>query len=114
MTQASLFDGLPDVPRARTTDPGTSHAAAASVDEITRKQAAVALVLAECGACTDATLVTLYQARAAVAPQTYPPQSSSGIRTRRSELVAKQRVRDSGARVRLDTGRHAIVWTVAP
>jgi hypothetical protein len=111
--QASLFDDVPDVPRARATDPATSHAAAASVDEVTRKQAAVLAVLRE-GPLTDAQLVGVYQARAAATLGALPPQSSSGLRTRRSELVAKGRVRDSGARVRMETGRMAIVWEVVP
>lgn len=112
MTQPSLFDPDPgETAHARRTDPDTSHAAAASVDNISRKQAAVLAILGE-GPLTDAALVAVYGARSAVDPVTYPPQSTSGIRTRRSELVDKQRVRDSGARVTLPTGRHAILWEV--
>jgi hypothetical protein len=83
------------------------------VDEISRKQAAVLRILSE-GPLTDAALVSVYEARSAMEPTVYPPQSTSGIRTRRSEVTQKQRVRDSGARVRLSTGRHAIVWEIVP
>jgi hypothetical protein len=111
--QPSLFDDPEPVAHARRSDPGTSHEAAASVDEISRKQAAVLRILSE-GPLTDAALVSVYEARSAMEPTVYPPQSTSGIRTRRSEVTQKQRVRDSGARVRLTTGRHAIVWEIVP
>lgn len=116
--QPSLFDGYDDLPEgprahARRTDPVESHQAAASVD-VKPNQAAVLRVLREVGPVTDAALVTLYQSRQAVDPTSLPVQSPSGIRTRRKELVEAERVRDSGARVRLDSGRWAAVWEVAP
>jgi hypothetical protein len=37
--------------------------------------------------------------------------TESGVRSRRSELVQVGLVRDTGERVRLATGRNAIVWS---
>ena len=118
--QQSLFDDeLPPVARARTTDPDTSHAAAESLDPdvITRNQGAVLRLFegsdtAYQGGLTDAALVTVYEARMAVDPEHFPQQSPSGLRTRRKELTQKGRLRDSGNRVRLDSGRLAIEWVV--
>ncbi|QFG10291.1 LamD-like [Mycobacterium phage DyoEdafos] len=41
------------------------------------------------------------------------PQSPSGLRTRRAELVKQGFVVDSGARKRLPSGRLSVVWTKA-
>jgi len=95
-------------PRARRTDPETSHDAAASVAPTQRpSQAAVLYVLRTNGPITDTGLIGVYQlyARADVLPQ----QSESGIRTRRKELVTAGLVRAAG-RVTLPSGRAAITW----
>jgi hypothetical protein len=65
--QESLFDPYPAA-HARTTDPDTSHEAAASLSSevIRRSQAEVLDVLRRHGPCTDAALVTLYDADVAV------------------------------------------------
>lgn len=114
----ALFD-LPKPARAhaRHTDPDTSHEAAESLDAdtITRSQAEVWAVLDYSGPCTDTALVTLYQYHDANRTDlpgygTVLPQSPSGIRTRRRELVEKGRVADTGHRLRLGSGRNAIVW----
>lgn len=97
--------------RARTTDPSTSHAAAASltVDALRASQAAVHAALVAAGPMTDVDLVEWYTDAAKGDPD-YPRQSQSGIRTRRAELAAGGLVEDTGDRKRLDSGRQAIVW----
>lgn len=111
--ETSAHWGDPD-PRAyaRRTDPDTSHQAAASLgsEKIRRSQAEVLELLREVGPVTDAALVHLYEARISVGGSL--PQSPSGIRTRRRELVELGKVRDTGARVRLPSGRLAAVWEV--
>jgi hypothetical protein len=87
---------------ARRTDPGTSWAAANSLDPtvLRSSQRAVLTILQDIGPMTDAELC----ARMA------PAMSPSGARSRRSELVAKGLVYDTGKRERLHSGRWAIVW----
>jgi hypothetical protein len=94
---------------ARWTDPETSHDAAASLDPITLTsiQAKVLDVLQTRGPRPDVELVILYHAR-------YGSAGESTIRTRRRELVDLGLVRDTGERVVLQSGRHAIVWEAIP
>jgi hypothetical protein len=103
--QPSLFDQRP---RARWSDPLTSHQAAASVTRMRRSQAAVLAVLREEGPATDEEIAARYR----TPPR--PMQSPSGLRTRRAELVEAGLVRDSGERRRLPSGRLGIVWEVTP
>lgn len=98
---------------ARTTDPGTSHAAARSIteDALRDSQAAVLACYREHGAMHHEQLVTLYGAHG---PQRgWPRQAESGLRTRTSELVDAGYVRDSGRTVKLPSGRSSIVWAAA-
>ncbi len=91
---------------ARADDPETSWAAARSVGAVTEKRAAVLNVLRNFPpGLTDHQLVQLY---ASWHPNV--PQSESGLRTRRSELVELGLVVDSGQRVRLPSRRMATVW----
>ena len=90
-------------PRARTTDPKTSHDAAESVREITATQEYVLKALRR--PRTDVELVKAYSAF-----KRAPRASESGIRSRRAELVRSGLVRDSDRRVKLESGRFAIVW----
>ena len=96
-------------PRARNTDPTTSHQAAASVatDTLTRTQALILEALRAHGPLTDEQLCQR------IADVERKPVSVSGIRTRRSELVTAGRVIDTGRRQPTLTGRSAIVWSLA-
>jgi hypothetical protein len=97
--------------RARRDDPETSHAAAASVADLTGKQRAVLSCLrAADRPLTDQELALLYVGLAA--DEGWPDQSDSGLRTRRSELVERGLVASVGKR-RLDTGRLARTWAPA-
>lgn len=89
--------------KARNTDPITSHLAAESVRDVTATQEYVLKALRK--ARTDVELVEAYNSL-----KTAPRASESGIRSRRAELVRKGMVVDTGRRVRLDSGRYAIVW----
>jgi hypothetical protein len=95
---------------ARSTDPETSHEAAASIgsDKIRVSQQIVLDLLRVHGPMHDRTLADVYAMLAHL-----PPQSESGLRTRRSELVARGLVVDSGERVVLPSGRKAIIWKAA-
>jgi len=108
MNDERLFD--PDRAHARTSDPETSHAAAASVTDLTGKQEAVLQTLALTGPAGDEYLIAVYQNRAYMG--VVPEQSESGIRTRRAELVRKGFVMDSGDKTETSTGRKSIVWKV--
>lgn len=98
--------------KARTTDPETSKAAVATVTKATlnQKQDAVLEALRRLGgrAC-DQELIDFYDG---LYCSDLPSQSPSGLRTRRSELVAMGKVDDIGLRVTLASGREAIVWSL--
>jgi len=87
---------------ARRGDPSTSWEAARSLDPATlrKSQRVVLACLQDLGPMTDDDLVVALVGIV----------SPSGARTRRSELVAKGLVFDTGGRVVLASGRHAIVW----
>lgn len=90
-------------PRARTTDPTTSHEAADSVRDITLVQEWVVRALRR--PADDTELIARYRNL-----KRAPRASESGLRTRRAELVAKRVIIDSGKRTTLESGRSAIVW----
>lgn len=98
------------VARARTTDPDTSHEAAQSVNgTLARNQGYVLQTFREnVFPMTDHALFESYAALER--PGIVGRQSESGIRTRRKELVDRGVLEDSGVRVRLPSGRHAIRW----
>jgi len=91
------------MPRARNTDPQTSHEAAASVKDLTETKKYILKALNR--PRTDIGLGEAYR-NLKFAPRV----SESGLRSRRSELVTDGLVRDSGERVKLESGRKAIVW----
>jgi hypothetical protein len=91
------------MPKARNTDPQTSHDAAESVKQVTTTQQYVLRALRR--PRNDAELIEAYRAY-----KTAPRASESGIRSRRAELVDAGLVRDSGRRVKTLSGRNSIVW----
>ena len=101
------------MPRARLTDPITSHEAAASIDDdsITQIQRAIYELIRMHGRMHDRDLVDNYGMRCLISGAPIPEAST--IRTRRSELVALGLVRDSGEKSVLPSGRRAILWEVA-
>ena len=88
---------------ARTTDPQTSHEAAASIEKTNLTQFYIWLALKR--PATDVELLERYRN-----DRNAPQASDSGIRSRRSELVEAGMVEDSGLRQKLPSGRNAIVW----
>lgn len=102
----------PLTPRARRTDPQTSHDAAASVD-LRGSHRAVLRLLDSYGPMTDEELVAKYVKN--MTQLALPRQSESGIRTRRKELTTMDppQVVDSGEKKALKSGRKAIVWRLA-
>lgn len=99
--------------KARTTDPITSHEAVAPKTEATlneQQQAVMRVLLASGGRACDRDLVFLYRHHRDRGRLDLPPQTESGIRTRRNELVKSGKIADLGLKVTLDTGRKAIVW----
>jgi hypothetical protein len=115
----------PATPRARRTDPATSHEAAASIKGLTEKQRAVYTVLSDYGPMTDEQLAEQYEKLRW--PAAFPLQSPSGLRTRRRELADRNLVREQRypdndlqehagelVRVKMSTGRLAQVWEVVP
>lgn len=98
--------------RARTTDPATSHAAAASVGDTTPLQANVLALFHHQGPMTDPDLLDLY--RQMVDAGDYPPASPSGIRTRRNELEKAGRLVSHGEQRHHVTGRAHTVYGLPP
>lgn len=94
------------MPRARLTDPRESHEAAASVTGLTEKQNAVLDCLTG-HRLTDHDLASRYESLRV--DRGWPQQSESGLRTRRSELVARGLIEKAGTG-RLPSGRNAAVW----
>lgn len=95
---------------ARFDDPITSHEAAASLAQLhitqTRSRILDILRLNRDG-LTDEQIADRFPSPHAVWPDQWSP---SGLRTRRSELVAGGLVVDTGRKARTRSGRRAIVW----
>jgi DNA-binding MarR family transcriptional regulator len=98
----------PDQAHARRTDPETSHEAAESVasETIRLTQRRILIVLYSMGSQDD---IGIAQAISEQAPM---PPSPSGLRTRRSELVAKGLVRHSGEYGKSASGRRTRLWEI--
>ena len=103
--EPTLFD-VPEEAHARRTDPETSHEAAASLssDKIRRSQEEVLDAIKRLGRCTDAEIIQ------SVYVHTRIGQSDSGIRTRRSELVAKGLVEFTGDFATTLGNRRTRIW----
>lgn len=99
------------MPHARLTDPSTSHEAAASVSNVSKTRSVI-LSLLELSNMTDPQLVDAYNHMVSISAGIVPAASDSGIRSRRAELVDAGLVKDTGKRVKLPSGRNAIVWQV--
>lgn len=97
------------VPKARKTDPQTSHDAASSVKEVSATQAAIMMILRSAPMC-DERLVTEYQRWQPL--DGYPKATPQSIRSRRAELVRMGLVQDAGFKESMTTGRFGIVWKV--
>jgi len=93
---------------ARRGDPDTAHQAAEALTAPTLRasQEAVLGLFHQVGPMTDERLVHRY----GFGP---PRQSPSGLRSRRHELVVLGKLKDSGRREKLASGRLAVVWTLA-
>ena len=99
--------------RARTTDPATSHAAAASLslEGLRLSQRSVLDCLTQLRSGTDEAIASAY--RVGWEQNGWPRQSVSGLRTRRSELVGAFLVVDTGRTEQLPSGRASTVWGIA-
>ena len=95
---------------ARRSDPDTSHEAAATVRSITMRQHAILRLVRTYGPVSDQSIIALYTS--GMHAEGRPPQSESGIRTRRSELVDLGLVVHSGYG-RTRSGRRCRLWSAA-
>jgi hypothetical protein len=102
-----MTEDLPLWTRTRATDPGTSRAAAERANSrIWESQKEVLWIFSVKIRLTDKELVEI------AGPDFEVHQSASGLRTRRSELVAKGKLRDSGQTKVHSGGRKHIVWEI--
>lgn len=101
--------------RARRNDPWTSWAAARSVGDLTVTRAAVLHLMVTVfpkGATLDQA-VEAYKEEMGTWRQAYPLQSDSGIRSRVSELVTLELVKDTGRTKPTASGRQARILIAA-
>lgn len=96
-------------PRARATDPATSHEAARRCRADSRAHLAVLGVVRVLGPLTDEELVATYERTRTSLGN--PELSPSGIRTRRSELAAAGVVHEHDREGRTSRGRRAARWS---
>lgn len=99
-------------PKARNTDPSTSHDAAKSLSNVELLRIAIYNILeANPQGLTDGQIQTIYDK--ARAQYRWPIASDSGMRSRRSELVEQGRVIHSGRYGTTESGRKTIIWEVS-
>jgi hypothetical protein len=99
------------MPNARITDPETSHEAAKSVSKLRYMYDTMIVAFETLGPMNDEQLIKLW--RVGVNELGWRSASESGIRSRRSELVAQGKLKDSGKRQKMQSGRLSIVWEIA-
>lgn len=99
------------MPKARTTDPQTSHEAAESVQHLTQTQMGILNVLSISRyPLTDQEIASIYQSQ--VRHKLAPMASESGLRSRRAELTELGLVVPKGFG-RTASGRRSISWGLA-
>lgn len=102
---------------ARRTDPKTSHQAAASVVNIGPTREAILWILRKFGPLTDERIAEVIESRPAglidhLRTCSWWPNSPSGLRSRRAELVRLGFVEDSGHTGRTAAGRACTIWRI--
>jgi hypothetical protein len=97
------------MPHARTTDPMTSHEAAASVTNLTATKRFILWLFDKFGYLTDEELYAQYCRY--MSSGDAPMASSSGVRSRRAELTQEHYLFNSGRLAKTASGRNAIIWT---
>lgn len=100
------------MPHARTTDPITSHEAAASVNNLTATKRFILWLFDKFAYLSDEELYAHYCRYMATGDA--PMASISGVRSRRAELTDEGYLRDSGRKSKTASGRSAIIWTSVP
>lgn len=101
--QGALFDSGPTPAHARWSDPPTSHEAARSVISIRESQQFILSILQAEGPLNDEGIFAAVVRRGRKI-------STSGCRTRRSELCRLGLVKDSGKCARMLSGRWSVIW----
>lgn len=99
------------MPHARISDPETSHEAAKSVSKLKDMYDTMLIAFESLGPMNDEQLIKLW--KVGVRELGWREASESGIRSRRSELVAQGKIIDSGTRLKMSSGRMSIVWRLA-
>lgn len=94
------------MPSTRTLDPSTSHAAEKSVSRLAESYRIILDLFRTYGPMNDEQLVQRWKSNSS------KYAADSGIRSRRAELVAADRLEDSGERIKMQSGRMSIVWRI--
>lgn len=101
------------IPKARISDPETSHEAAASLDptKLSELMIAIIQITREAGKITDGDLISKYYEYSQIFGwEVYEPQT---IRSRRSDLVKAGKIEFSGEYGITRSGRRTRMWKIA-
>lgn len=104
-----LFPVFDPVEHARTTDPDTSHEAAAATETSEVRRRVFAIFREHAEGLTDEELLAFY---ARTFPEGSSLESRSSPRKRRSDLARAGLLVDSGMRRTLTSGRRGVVWAI--